>query len=141
MTETPPAPDDLQRQVAAAQTSIGQQDLARRTAPTQRRKGLAPLVLSLLGLVAATWFARSFLQPPRVDPAEARAAGERLLADIAFSIEAHRQTHGAYPASLDSMGLGALPVAYTPTAGGFRLALELTAGDSASYESVTRAVP
>jgi hypothetical protein len=129
---TPDPMQDLQRQAAAADRAIAEQEAvrARRRPGRMRRWAPAVLVIALLALAASLYLQRDRLFPPPPDPVVDRQWTVASLTFFAGMVEGFHETNGRYPATLAELGLAEVPMGYAVTPAGYQLYAVTTAGDT-----------
>lgn len=140
MTDRSP---DLRDQVADASAALGRQ--AEERAEQERRNAPRPpldrriiAAVSFVAFVAVLVMNRDAFRAPGPDPDAELDATIASMEVARQAVQAHWDSAGAPPRSLDSLGLGALSFTYTATATDFRLSAPSPFGGEVGYQSPTR---
>jgi hypothetical protein len=93
------------------------------------------MVASLVALAVTLALGGRRLAAPRPDADVVLQATIQAIETARGAVEAYRDSTGSLPVSLDDVGLGELPLAYTRSATTFRIAALSPQGDSVGYQS------
>ena len=105
-----------------------------RPARAPGRNHPAWVVLSVAVLCGSLWVAWMGMRDPFPVDAEALTADAVTMVDVArLAVEDYWQREGALPPDLSAVGLGALPVTYTPSADAFDITAPDGWGDVVGY--------
>lgn len=143
MTETPnsPPPSDLGDQVRSANAAIDRQqrDLQAAQLPNRPADRRIPALLAAVAFVACLVWRWPTLTAPGIDPELELGATIAAIDVTRAAVQAHWDSAGAPPATLQELGFGDLPFSYRASDREFTIAALSPFGDSVGYQSPTRA--